>query len=197
MSVLSITAFGQPAQKKVLLQQIAALKVYGEYVGKGYNIAKKGLATIGNLKDGEFSLHQDFFQALKVVSPGVRNYSQVVEIIALQLAIVKEYHSLCGLLYDDLFHGDEKDYIIRVYRRLLTDCENNLENLYIVITDSSLEMNDEQRLERIGNLFEQMQANYTFCRAFGNETRLLLKERQHERNDIHKSRILNNLTQVP
>ena len=48
-------------QKKYLLQQIAGLQIYIGYVEKGYSIAKKGLNTIGDLKDGHFSLDKVFF----------------------------------------------------------------------------------------------------------------------------------------
>jgi hypothetical protein len=41
-------------QIKYLLQQIAANKVYIEYIEKGYNIARKGLQTIHDIKKGDF-----------------------------------------------------------------------------------------------------------------------------------------------
>lgn len=44
-------------QKKYLIQQIAALKVYLGYVQKGYSIAQKGLTTVSNIKKGNFDLH--------------------------------------------------------------------------------------------------------------------------------------------
>ena len=44
--------YGQLKQRKVLLQQIAALKVYTDYAQKGYSEAKKGLTTIGDFKGG-------------------------------------------------------------------------------------------------------------------------------------------------
>ena len=40
-------------QKKYLVQQIASLKVYIDYLEKGYNITEKGLNTISDLKNGE------------------------------------------------------------------------------------------------------------------------------------------------
>ncbi len=51
----------QETQKKYLIQQIAALQVYTGYVQKGYSVAKKGLATIGSIKEGDFNLHSNFF----------------------------------------------------------------------------------------------------------------------------------------
>ncbi len=52
-------------QKKSLLQQIAALKVYIDYAQKGYSIAKEGLTLIGNIKNREFDLHSKYISSLK------------------------------------------------------------------------------------------------------------------------------------
>jgi len=39
-------------QKKYLVQQIAALKVYLKYLKQGYRIVDKGLSLVGDIKDG-------------------------------------------------------------------------------------------------------------------------------------------------
>src|SRR5690606_38045577 len=54
-------------QRKYLVKQIAALKVYLEYLKKGYEIVDKGLTTIGEIKNGTFSLDKDYFNSLKAV----------------------------------------------------------------------------------------------------------------------------------
>src|SRR5215470_7473984 len=80
-------------QKKYLLQQIAALQVYLDYLEKGYSISKEGLGMIQDLKNGEFVLHDSFFNSLKIVNPVVRKGAEVTEIVALQLAIVNRFKS--------------------------------------------------------------------------------------------------------
>ena len=60
-------------QIKYLLNQIAANKVYIGYLQKGYSIASKGLSTIGQIKNGEFTLHQDFFNRLLSINPAIKN----------------------------------------------------------------------------------------------------------------------------
>src|SRR5688500_14766126 len=77
-------------QIKCLLQQIAANKVYIEYLQKGYSIANKGLTTIRNIKDGDFNLHRDFFGSLKTVNSKIKNAGKVAAIIAFQIRITKE-----------------------------------------------------------------------------------------------------------
>ena len=76
-------------QKKYLLQQIAALKVYLNYARKGYDIANKGITTVRNIKKGDFNLHQDFFGSLKIVNPKIKKYLKLADIIAYQTWIIK------------------------------------------------------------------------------------------------------------
>jgi hypothetical protein len=77
-------------QKKYLLQQIAALKVYLGYAKKGYTIVTSGVNTIRNIKNGDLNLHRDFFNRLKNVNPSIRKYAKVADIIAYQVKIIKQ-----------------------------------------------------------------------------------------------------------
>src|SRR5258706_14560273 len=72
-------------QIKYLLQQIAANKVYIDYLEKGYSIARNGLQTIQNIKKGDFNLHFNFFDSLKKVNPKIKGWAKVADIIAYQL----------------------------------------------------------------------------------------------------------------
>lgn len=188
--LVSLQGYSQPGQKKVLLKQIAALRVYGAFLSKGYSIAKKGLKTIGDLKNGELNLHSTFYSALKIVNPAIRNYEKVGSIVELQLKITKQCNTLENLLSDDLFYGDEVSYVKRVFSRLINDCDDSLEFLLQIISDTSLEMDDEERLKRIDVLYEQMLNNYTFSKHFSTEVTTLLKSRERDHKDINNSRLL-------
>ncbi|WP_235894393.1 hypothetical protein [Flavobacterium zepuense] len=178
-------------QKKYLLQQIAALKVYSEYAQKGYRIAKEGLSTIGNLTGGEFNLHGVFFNSLKMVNPEVRNYAKVADIIALQVKIVQEYNrTRSSLSASDTFHGDELDYINRAFGRMLVNSEAVLDELIAVTTDNQLEMKDDERMARIDALYLAMQDNYRFCKGFGNEAKAMAVARMREKNDALTGRAM-------
>lgn len=190
-------SYAQSKQIRVLLQQIAALKVYGDYVHKGYSIAKKGLKTISDLKDGELGLHTIFYTALKTVNPNISNSYKVATILELQLKIMKENSAVSGLLYDDLFHGTETDYIERVFGRLMKDCDAHLDALLDILSDNSLEMDDAARIEGIDGLYEQMLDNYTFSKNFSAEVTQLLKVRQRDKKDITTGRILTGTTPQP
>src|SRR5215217_1209124 len=107
-------------QKKYLIQQIAALKVYLDYVQKGYAIAQKGLTTIGHIKQGDFNLHRDFFNSLKGVNPNIERYTKVADMVALQLKVVQVYNKVRKQVNNDnLFGAKEMDYIFKVFENVL------------------------------------------------------------------------------
>jgi hypothetical protein len=183
--------YAQAKQVQVLLKQIAALQMYIGYAQKGYSIAKKGLNTVSDFKRGEFNLHTDYFNSLKTVNPKIKKYVKVAEIVSLQVKIMKSYGSFYRQVQqDDLFHGNEVDYIKRVFDRLIENCNDNLEELITIVTDGQLEMKDDERMKRIDAIYWNMLENHTFCESFSNQTQLLSLSRAKDRNDVETSRVL-------
>lgn len=178
-------------QKKYLLQQIAALQLYIGYAQKGYQIAKKGLTTIGGFTRGEFNLHSDYLNSLKTVNPEIRKYAKVADIIALQVKIVQNYNiTYRQISSSNAFSNDELSYIRSVFTNLLDDCKKTLEELIAVITDGKLEMKDDERIARIDKLYLDMQDKFIFSRSFGNDATLIAASRIKEQTDIQTSRAL-------
>lgn len=178
-------------QKKYLLQQIAALQVYIGYAQKGYNIAKEGLTTIGGFTKGEFNLHTDYFNSLKSVSPEIKRYAKVADIIALQIKIVQNYNRTYRQINSsDAFLNDELAYISRVFGRLLDDCDKTLDELITITTDSKLEMKDNERIDRIDKLYLDMQDKFTFSQSFSNDAKSLAASRLKEKTDVQTSPVL-------
>lgn len=178
-------------QKKYLLQQIAALQIYIGYAQKGYQIAKEGLTTIGGFTRGEFNLHADYFNSLKVVNPEIKHYAKVAEIIGLEIKIVQNYNSTFRKLKStDAFSNDELSYIRSVFTNLLDDCEKTLDELIAVTTDGKLEMTDDERMARIDKLYLDMQDKFTFCNSFSNDAKLLAASRIKEQTEVKTSRAL-------
>jgi hypothetical protein len=191
--------YGQAKQAEVLLKQIAALQIYIGYAQKGYSVAKKGLNTIGDFKRGEFNLHTDYFNSLKTVNPKIKKYARVAEIISLQVKIIKSYGTIYGQIQqDDLFHGDEVDYIKRVFDRLIENCDDNLEELIAIVTDGQLEMKDDERMKRIDAIYQNMLENHTFCESFSNQTRLMSLSKTKDTKEVKTSRALRGInTDLP
>lgn len=192
-----INASGQSKQVKVLLQQISALRTYGGYLAKGYQIAKKGLSAIGDLKRGELNLHTAFYNCLATVNPAVTNYTRVSDITELLEAITNERAQLKTILAAGSFAPEERQYIDRVDLRLSGDCQSQLEVLYVLLTDNELEMDDAERIKRIDDIYLEMSDNYSFARNFKEGVQLLHTVRAREQRDIIDGRKLIGIPTLP
>lgn len=169
-------------QRKYLIQQIVALKVYLEYLKKGYDIAQKGLTTIGDIKNGTFTLDKDYFNSLKQVNPVVKNSPKVNSILAYQRSIIKDFRKL----YEDCkkdknLNPDEVRYIETVYHNMLTECEDSIDELTLITTSGEAEMKDDERLLRLDKVHEDMLEKYSFTQDFTASTRLLSLKRAKEK----------------
>jgi hypothetical protein len=179
-------------QKKYLLQQIAALKVYLDYAKKGYNIVTKGINTIRNIKNGDLNLHRDFFNHLQNVNPAISRYAKVADIIAFQLKIIKQAkQSLQQVKETKQFTNAELEYCKQVFDTLLDECLKTVEELILVTTSGELEMKDDERLQRIDALYADMQDKYSFACSFSEDMGLLAVQRIGEQIEINRSKLLN------
>jgi hypothetical protein len=173
-------------QRKYLIQQIAALKVYSGYLKKGYNIYKSGHNAISGFKNGELNLHRDYFISLQNVNPQIARYPKVSDIINMQKRIVQICnHSLKHARDNAYIRPEEITYIDRVYKKLLKDCSQLTEDVHNIITSSKLQMEDDERLQRIDVLYEEVKDNYKFAETFSADIELLSKARQQEALDVH------------
>lgn len=173
-------------QKKYLIQQIAALEVYKGYLQKGYSIAKGGLKVIGDVKNGEFSLHKAFFNSLKLVNPKIKKYPRIADMMLMQANILKVYADCYRQVKKNpVFSSDDARYIYEVFLRLLKDCEEAINELIDILTDGRLEMKDDERIERIDRLYDRVSDMYVFVRHFATETLQLGAERLHEQQELN------------
>ena len=181
-------------QKKYLMEQIAALKVYGGYLKKGYGIAKDGLNLISDIKNGDLDLHKDYFNSLTDVRPVIKKYPKVKDIMVLQDAILKMVRSSKReLLHGNLFTAEEVDYLNRVFDRLLKDCSQTTEELEMVVTSGSLKMTDDERIDRIDAIYTVSIEQYKFARVFISDSNLLVQGRRNAIKGISDSKMLNGI----
>ncbi len=181
-------------QKKYLLQQIAALQVYIGYVSKGYSVAKKGLNTIQDIKQGDLNLHSNYFTSLVTVNPKIRRYSKVADIIALEIDIARQTSkTIKDCRASNQLTTSELTYLQAVVNRLLDDCAKCLDALFNLITNGQLSMKDDERITAIDKLYEDMADKQIFIRSFSNTSRGLCVQRESDRMDIIISKKLNEL----
>lgn len=171
------------------VQKLSQLRQMLTDLKKGYDIVYKGYSTIKNISEGNFNLHQIFLDGLLQVSPAVRNYRKVADIISLQLNIVSEYKSAFKQFQENgKFTTAEIDYMGKVYSNLIDQSVNNLETLAMIITSGTLRMSDEERLKQIDGLYEDMTDKLTFLRHFNNQTSILALQRTKEERQINFSK---------
>lgn len=178
-------------QKKYLIEQIAQLKIYLELTEKGYKIAKEGLTAIGDLKRGEFKLHKNYFDTLKVVNPKIASLPKVKWIGT----FTGEAQNVCSTCLPktgltDYLSRDELAYLRAVFDRVNSDCEKIQVSLKEVISDGNLAMTDDERVKRIEALYQQTLFNLTFSKAFCSESTVLAAARMKEKVDVVTGRVL-------
>jgi len=179
--------------RKRLMEQIAALQVYKGYLQKGYNIASTGLKTINSIKDGDLGLHTAFYNAQKSVNPKIKKYSKVADLIDLNLQAIAYQRRIKVMSKNKEFTNPENQYINQVLENFLGAISDTVDELIAIISDNQLEMKDDERINRIDNLYIQMMDHYSFIRSFGDDVGSMRIQKHRALEQIHQSRILNNM----
>lgn len=179
-------------QKKYLLQQIAALKLYSGYLQKGYTIASGGLKTIHAIKTGSYNLHNKFFESLGIVNPRIKQYKKVGDIIAMQIVIAKITAKTTQQCRNAL-STEELNYLGTVFKKLLGDSADDLDRLMDVITNNKNEMTDEERIKAIEQIYDAMKDKQSFIQSFSYSAKGLIIQRMAEKKEVIISRKLNGL----
>ena len=123
------------------------------------------------------------------VSPTVRNYKRIGDIVNYQVLLVKEYKSAFNRFRDSKnFNPEEIAYLERVYDNLVKQSLRNLDELTSVITANKMRMSDDERLVAIDKIYTDMQDKLLFLRNFNNNTAVLDLQRAKERNDTRAMR---------
>ena len=161
---------------------------------EGYDILSKGYEEVKNIFQGNFNLHQLFLDGLLKVSPVVYNYKRVADIITTQLQLIKEYKTAFKKFKQDSnFSMDEITYISSVYKKLINASLRNLDDLTQVISEGIFRMSDDERLERIDDVYKDLQDKLTFLRYFNNHTSMLALQRAKEKNNTNALQNIYNL----
>jgi hypothetical protein len=180
-------------QKKYLIQQIAALKVYLKYLKEGYNIAKKGLNVIGDIKQGKFDLDKDYLGSLKTVNPSISGSAKITSVIAYHKLLIRQLEKLERESNDsDLLTTSEKRYVSAVYANMVRESELALEDLERILTDDQLEMKDDERIKELDRIYVDTKDMYMFSRSFCNSTRTLITQRSVDHSEIQNQEQLIN-----
>jgi len=201
LEIIFLTAPGiavaQSAEVQQLLlnvQKLAQLKKILSNMKSGYQIVSGGYNTIKDISKGNFNLHQTFLDGLMQVSPAVRKYKRIGEIISMQSQLVKEYKSAFRRFEaSNLFNANEMTYMKNVYANLFNKSLQNLEELSMIVTAGKLRMSDDERLNAIDRIFNDAGDKLIFLRTFNKENNVLAIQRGREMVDTEVSKKLNGL----
>jgi hypothetical protein len=181
----NLSAQSEEAQQLLLnVEKLAQLKQILTDLKKGYTIVSSGYNNIKNISEGNFSLHKTFLDGLLEVSPTVKKYRKVAEIIKAQITISAEYKkAFIRFKGDGNFTHKEILYVGKVYTNLFDQSLKSLDALSTIVTANKVRMTDDERLKAIDDIFDDMQDKLSFLRHFNNNTSILAIQRARERKD--------------
>ena len=119
---MPFTGKAQSAEIQQLILNIEKLSQFKKILSdmkKGYDILSGGYKAVKDMSEGNFSLHKTFLDALMQVSPVVKNYKRVGDIIDYQLTLMRESRKGIDLIIkNEKFSRQEIQYFEKVYSNL-------------------------------------------------------------------------------
>lgn len=188
---IGLSAGAQTQEAKQLLlnvEKLSQLKNILSDMKRGYEIVSKGYNTVKDISEGNFRLHEVFLDGLMLVSPDVKKYRRVADIISYQKNIISEYKSAFRRFNaSENFNVAELAYLEKVYSQLLDQSVANLDELVMVITSAKLRMSDDERLQAIDRIFLDVQDKLIFLRDFNGKATTLSLAREKQKSDLKQS----------
>lgn len=186
LAPIKTTAQYQEMQQLLLnIEKLSQFRQILKDMKKGYEILTGGYKVVKDMSEGNFNLHQTFLDALMQVSPTVKNYKRVGDIINYQILLIKESKvAFKRFTNSKSFTEREIAYFEKVYGNLFNESLRNLDELTTVVTANKLRMSDDERLEAIDAIYLEMQDKLMFLRNFNASTNVLALQRAKEQNDV-------------
>lgn len=167
------------------IEKLTQFKAILSDMHTGYTILTQGYGEVKSISEGNFNLHSAFLNSLEAVSPAVRQYGRVADIIANQASIVSEYKAAWKQANaSGHFSAAELVYMNSVFTQLLNQSVDNLTNLTNILTANTLRMSDAERLQAIDHIYGDTQNKLSFLRSFNNQVAILSLQRAKEQNDL-------------
>lgn len=199
IAVLSVPATARCQAKEIaqLVLNIEKLNQFRQILQQlydAYKIISDGYNKIKNIAEGNYKIHEVFLDGLYVVNPNVKKYQRVADIITSQLALVKEYKAAFkSLSASEVFTKKELDYFSDVYKHLLDDSIQNLDELTMILTSKKLRASDDERLAGIDRVYDDVQQKLLFLRTFNRQHALIAVQKIREKSEINNILNLNGL----
>ncbi|MGN6569448.1 MAG: TerB family tellurite resistance protein [Flavipsychrobacter sp.] len=165
-------------------QKLAGMKSILKQMEQGYRIVSTGYNNVKGIAQGNFNVHEVFLDGLLMVSPTVRTYPRIKDIINDQAALVTSYKSSYEVFRRDKnFSARELSYMSDVYNNLIENSLQNLDELTMIMADNKLRMSDAERLAAIDRVYASGHEQLTFIQHYNNATRDLAVRKAAAAND--------------
>lgn len=172
-------------QRRYLAEQVLALKVYGGYLKKGYELASGGLQTIRELAAGELDLHRIFLGSLSKVSPLVKRYGRLGEVLAMQAEISVSLARIQGLEH---LNVSDRAFLAQVRDNVLRECSDELDGLADALGAGKLELSEAARMQRLAAIYRSTAEKREFVADFLGQLQVLVAQRKAESRDLEWER---------
>jgi hypothetical protein len=189
-------AQAQEMQQLILnIEKLTQMKGILSDMKTGYQIYQQGYGTISSLSKGNFDLHNIYITGLMSVSPSVRNYGRIAEILTMEASLISEYKRESSLFQQSgTFTVSELSYMSDVYTRLVSETLDNIEELANIITANKLRMSDAERIKAIDRIYGTSSDKLQFLRSFNNQGVSLSLQRSKDAADTQTLKQLYGIT---
>lgn len=177
------------AQLLLNVEKLAQFKSILQNMYEGYKTLSDGYNKVRDVASGNFKLHQVFLDGLYAVSPEVRKYWRVADIIEMQINLLDEKKKALSMFRSaDVFSAGNMEVLEKTFSKLSSGSFLELEELLLLLTAGEMRMSDAERLEGIDRLHNNMQGRLIALRKFTTEARLLAVQLTREKSEINTLR---------
>jgi hypothetical protein len=170
-------------QKKYLIAQITALKMFTDYAAKGYKIVSSGLNLITKIKGADNELHLDFFSSMQFVSPAIAKVARLTEMQAAldrtRKMIDRTNHEMHGKI-----SARREKYVRLVFDEVLDRFRKNMETLLALCSDATLTLTEAQRIARMQAVQEVITADEMFVNRFATSVTAVIQIKESQTAEI-------------
>lgn len=148
-------------------------------------LTKLKLDEISDWTEKQEQQYRKYYDELAQVKSVITSYQRIRDITKKQLRLVDEYKRAWSLIgQDDHFTTDEIMYMEKVYRGILDESLNNIDQIGFILKSFATKISDAKRLELINNAADRVDTNYTDLIRFNQQNFILSLQRSKSENDV-------------
>lgn len=182
------------AQLVLNIEKLAQFRKILQNMYDGYQVLTNGYNTVRDVASGNYKLHQIFLDGLYAVSPEVRRYWKIAEIVQMQVQLLEERRkALRGFQNAAVFSSQNLELIAGTFNAIVRQSGDDLDELLMIITAGSTRMSDAERLAAIDRIHGSIKGKLVALRRFTVETQLLAVQREREKTELQHLRRLQGL----